>query len=177
MSKIISLYGGPGSGKSTSAAWLFHALKVRGENAELVREYAKDWAWEGRTIGTYDQLYFLGKQIRKESMLFGKVSHIVTDSPVMLSVYYANAYSPEPIRKGVRAAVDAYYAQAKADGHEHRHVWLRRTKGYNPAGRYQTEAEARHIDNDLHLTLREMVPLIYCETSNEAMFDLLQTIG
>ena len=84
---IINLYGGPGTGKSTSAAYFYYLLKAQGKNVELVREYVKDWAWEGRKISTYDQIYFLGKQVRRESMLYGKVDWIVTDSPIMMNLY------------------------------------------------------------------------------------------
>jgi tRNA uridine 5-carbamoylmethylation protein Kti12 len=83
---IINLYGGPGTGKSTSAAYLYYILKAEGHNVELVREYVKDWAWEGRQISTYDQIYFLGKQVRRESLLYGKVDWIITDSPVMMNL-------------------------------------------------------------------------------------------
>jgi ATP:corrinoid adenosyltransferase len=65
---VISLFAGPGAGKSTSAAYLYAHLKNRGVNSELVREYVKDRAWEERQIGTYDQIYFLGKQVRREAM-------------------------------------------------------------------------------------------------------------
>lgn len=44
------------------------------QNAELVREYVKDWAWEGRKINVNDQIYFLGKQVRRETMLYGKLA-------------------------------------------------------------------------------------------------------
>jgi len=45
--------------------------------------------------------------------------------------------------------VRAYYDQAKNSGVKHYHIMLTRTKPYNPAGRYQTEAEARAIDGEL----------------------------
>ncbi len=52
---IINLYGGPGAGKSTSAAYLYYLLKCQQENVELVREYVKKWAWENRPCGVYDE--------------------------------------------------------------------------------------------------------------------------
>jgi len=58
MTTVINLWGGPGTGKSTSAAHLFGMAKIAGVNAELVQEYVKSWAWEGRTIHSFDQLYF-----------------------------------------------------------------------------------------------------------------------
>src|SRR5579885_3619982 len=98
---IINVYGGPGAGKSTSAAYLYYLLKVAGKNVELVREYVKDWAWEGRKFGAYDEIYFLGKQVRHESMLFGKVDWIVTDAPVYMTAYYASIYCSPTLAKGL----------------------------------------------------------------------------
>ena len=39
---IMNLYGGPGSGKSTGAAYIFSMLKMVGVDAEYVTEFAKD---------------------------------------------------------------------------------------------------------------------------------------
>lgn len=146
---IINLYGGPGTGKSTNAALLYYLLKVQNLNAELVREYVKDWAWEGRKINVNDQIYFLGKQSRKESMLYGKVDWIVTDSPVWMNLLYAEAYCPDIIASGVKALVHSFYKQAEDDGHKHIHIFLKRTKPYLAEGRYQNEEQARQIDTDV----------------------------
>lgn len=156
MTRVINLYGGPGTGKSTSAAILYGMLKIAGENAELVREYVKDWAWEGRKPGPFDQLYFLGKGIRKETLLYGKVDWIVTDSPVMLGIYYARKYASDKVAKAVEETCKNFYADAKSHGVEHVHVMLQRTKKYNPAGRYQTEEEAKEIDVALKGILEEL---------------------
>lgn len=43
---VVNLFGGPGSGKSTGAAYVFARLKMLGYNAELVTEFAKDKTWE-----------------------------------------------------------------------------------------------------------------------------------
>jgi nicotinamide riboside kinase len=164
---IINLYGGPGAGKSTGAVYLFHKLKTQGENAELVREYVKEWVWTARKFSTYDQIYFLGKQTRQESLLFGKVDWIVTDSPVMMNLYYAQKYCPPVISEGVRACTLAYYHQAEDDGHKHVHVFLNRTKPYLSHGRFQNEDEAKEIDDDVKKVLRHLkVPFI--ETTSEA---------
>ena len=153
---IINLYGGPGSGKSTSAAYLYYLLKAGGENVELVREYVKDWAWEKRTISTYDQIYFLGKQVRRESMLYGKVKWIVTDSPVMMNLYYAQKYCPRDLAEGVRSATLSFYRQAADDHHKHLHIMLTRNKPYVSEGRYQLEAEAKEIDTGVKRLLEDL---------------------
>lgn len=66
--KVINLYGGPGTGKSTTAGALFAEMKFRGINCEYVQEYAKDKAWEFGTnhLGIpkvfQAQEYIFGKQ-------------------------------------------------------------------------------------------------------------------
>lgn len=164
---IINLYGGPGSGKSTSAAYLYYVLKAQGENVELVREYVKDWAWEKRTISTYDQIYFLGKQVRRESMLYGKVNWIVTDSPVFMNLYYASRYCPPSLAEGIKAGTLSFYQQSADDGHKHFHVLLERNKPYLGEGRYQTEAEAIEIDSGVELMLKTNKVSIIHSTPDE----------
>lgn len=177
MSTVINLYGGPGCGKSTSAAYLYYVLKSRGVNAELVREYVKDWAWEKRQIGTYDQLYFSGKQIRKEALLLGKADVIVTDSPVLIGAYYAGRYASRTIAAGCVAMAKAFYEQARADGHRYEHVVLRRTKAYNPAGRYQTEEQAREIDDGLRTLLSNAGMSFWgYDTDEESLLDLIDVL-
>lgn len=46
---VVNLFGEPGAGKSTGAAYVFAMLKMAGVDAELVTEYAKDKVWESNT--------------------------------------------------------------------------------------------------------------------------------
>jgi nicotinamide riboside kinase len=178
MTKILNFYGGPGTGKSTTAALAYAKLKQAGVNCELVREYVKEWAWEKRPISTYDQIYVLGKQIRRESMLYGKTDVIVTDSPAMLGIYYSGRYCPPLVCDAVRAATLAFYKQAELDGHEHIHVFLTRTKPYKSEGRYQTEEQAREIDGHLELLLKELgFGYMTASTNEHEMSDLLLRLG
>ena len=174
MTQIINLYGGPGTGKSTSASYLFYLLKSEGKNAELVREYVKDWAWEGRHINHYDQFYFFGKQARRESLLYGKVDYIITDCPVMIGSYYANLYTPKTVATGIEAVTKAFYEQAASDGHIHKHVFLTRTKEYNPLGRFQTEDQAKDMDFGMRQMLEKLnIPFVECETDESALRELI----
>lgn len=172
---IINLYGGPGTGKSTSAAYLYYLLKLAGKNVELVREYVKDWAWDERRISTYDQIYFLGKQTRRESMLYGKVDYIVTDSPVMMGVFYGHKYCPPILAKGIASATQAFYDQAAADGHRHCHIFLDRIKKYVAVGRYQSEEEARTMDKELKDMLQRFnIHTLVSDTSERQLRDSLE---
>jgi nicotinamide riboside kinase len=174
---IINLYGGPSAGKSTSAAYLYYLLKCQGENVELVREYVKNWAWENRAFGVYDELYFLGKQVRHESMLFGKVKYIVTDAPVYMTAYYAKLYCGEGFAQGVGKAAVAFYQQAKDDGHNHIHIYLRRSKSYKAEGRYQNEEQAITIDSGVLDMLYELdEDIIYASPEEASLKEALDSI-
>lgn len=156
MTQIISLHSGPGTGKSTSAAQLFAELKQRHCSVELVREYVKKWAWEGRKISGFDEYYFVGHQIREESLLFGKVDYIVTDKPLLMDIYYAEKYAGPTIARGIRAAVTSYYDACAEAGHQHLHVFLKRSKPYDKRGRFEDEATARSMDLDIKTLLQQL---------------------
>ena len=171
MTTIISLYAGPGAGKSTSAAGMFFKLKSQNFNVELVTEYVKSFAWEGRQIYSYDQIYFLGNQIRREAILYGKVDYVITDAPVLFSAYYAQYNNSTRVANGIKELVKAHYLDS---GQRHKHVLLKRTKPYVQAGRFQNELEAKKIDVGLKDLLDELEFNYYTShTSEQALDELL----
>ena len=143
MTTVINLYGGPGCGKSTTAALLFGEMKLQGYDVELVREAAKEVAWSGEPITDPKRLEITAEQARRERVLYGKVEFIVTDSPVVMASYYANKYHGLAVAAAVNNMVAAHYSNKEA---QHEHFALLRLKKYNPKGRYQTEEEARASD-------------------------------
>lgn len=165
---VINLFGGPGIGKSTVCAQMYADLKKRGVSCEMVREYVKDLAWEQRQLGPYDQLYITGEQIRREALLLGRANIVITDSPVLIGAEYARRYSPKHVAKGALEAARAYYRQVAEDGHEHIHVMLAREGEYTPEGRYQTESEARKIDQGLEALLAAL-DLPFVEVAAQAV--------
>lgn len=156
MTKIINLYAGPGTGKSTIAAKTFAMLKEAGLNVELVTEYVKKWAWDERKPVNYDQFYFFGKQARSETALLGKVDIIVTDAPVVLTSYYAQVFGTPEQAVLFRSMYLAYRAMLEHDGHKLVDVWLNRVKPYDPRGRYQDEGGAKKIDVEMRRYLSEV---------------------
>lgn len=136
MTVVVNLYGGPGAGKSTTRAGVFHKLKMYGVNVEEVAEYAKDLTWEGRDYALSNQLYVFAKQFKRMDMLMGKVDVLVTDSPLLLSSVYANDRMPKSFHKLVR----------HADEHPFRmDYFIERVKPYSTVGRNQTVDEADAI--------------------------------
>lgn len=145
---VINLYGGPGCGKSTTASGLFHFMKREGLSVELVQEYVKEWAWQGRTPTALDQPHFFGEQSQREARLYNKVKFVVTDSPLWLSAVYG-----DPSLK-MADLVSAFTQLAVNTGVKHLHFILNRTKDYNASGRFQTETEAVQLDNKIIDVLR-----------------------
>lgn len=140
MTLIVNMYGGPSTGKSTTAAATFAELKYRGINCELVTEYAKDRVWDDHTACLSDQIYVFGKQYHRIHRLLNKVDVIITDAPLLLSIHYGHGKTPQSFSDLVR---DIYGQLNNMD------VFLNRKKKYQPAGRLQTEEQARSIDEDL----------------------------
>lgn len=147
MTCVINLYGGPGTGKSTTAAQLFAILKNKGLNVELVREYAKELCWQGLPIDC--QLKVLAEQYRRQNILAGKVDVIITDSPLLLTLLYGKD-SHLPVEDWAEIL---YYNFINYD------VFLRRVKEFNPKGRYHNEKEAKQIDVNLRAAIEKVIDI------------------
>lgn len=145
---VVNLYGAPGAGKSTGAAYVFSQLKMRGVNAELVTEFAKDKVWEESKAAFQNQAYIFGKQYFRISRLQDKVDVVVTDSPILLSCFYGkdDPRLGEEFDALVRK-VSGYYTSLNA--------FIDRVKPYNPAGRFQTEQESDEVAKSLAKLLDE----------------------
>lgn len=157
MKKIICLWGGPGTGKSTTCAGVFNMLKKLGYNAEMNREYVKDWVWEGRDITDGDQVYITCKQLRKERIYIqNNLDFIVTDSPAALSVFYGQLYDKyERNNQACRDIVRQHHELCKDKGYKVEHYFLRRMKEYQQAGRREDEKTAREFDDRIKQFLKD----------------------
>ena len=142
--KVINLFGGPGTGKSTTAAHLFALLKHGGYCAELAREWPKGPVWDGYHAALEDQVYILGKHHRDLSrMKRGGVEVVVTDAPLLMSLIYGD-HMPPGFGPLVRHLVLEF---------DNINVFLFRAKQFEPRGRLQTESQARALDG----RIRKMV--------------------
>ena len=142
---VINLFGVPGAGKSTGAAYIFSQLKMKGINAELVTEFAKDKVWENNTEVFKNQAYLFGKQSYRLSRCKDKVDVIVTDSPLPLSIVYnADSTLGDAFNEVVLNVFDTY---------ENMNFFVVRVEEYNPKGRSQTELESDALGLHIRKTL------------------------
>lgn len=142
---VVNLFGGPGTGKSTTAAGVFAALKYREINAEMAREYAKDLVWSNSASNLNNQIHVFGEQHHRIWTLLEQVDVIVTDSPLLLSMLYYRGPSTS-FRHLVFEEAKKLHSL---------NFMLTRVKKFNPSGRLQNEAKARALDQQCRELLCE----------------------
>ncbi len=151
--KVINLYGGPGTGKSTTAAGLFYKMKSKGYKVELVTEFAKDLVYQESFFRLKDQLMILARQNHKLWVLKDKVDYAIVDSPLLLSQHYFQDngdYSEKLFKDFV---LDTY------NRYDNLNVFLQRNieeHPYQQYGRSQTLEESIEIDSSIKNILEEV---------------------
>jgi len=139
----INLLAGPGVGKTNSTATIFAKLDRLGLNIEQVDEHVKSWAYEGKQITKYDQLYLFSKQIRKETIFLNNGANmIITDSSPLLAVAYSIKYGAN-FQKELINLYKSYEADFPSID-----IYLGRPDGeYAESGRYESKEEAQKMDS------------------------------
>jgi nicotinamide riboside kinase len=90
----IALIGGPGSGKSTTAADLFVQLKKLGKNTELVQEWIRrDIHHNGVMSHVFEQYRTMMKHQQEESDFPAEVEYLICDGNTLLPYIYTAVYS------------------------------------------------------------------------------------
>lgn len=146
---VVNLFGAPGAGKSTGAAYIFSMLKFQGVNAEIITEFAKDKVWEenDEVFKPNNQCYLFGEQYYRLSRCKDKVDVIVTDSPLPLSILYNKG---EVLKESFNTMVMDCF-----NSFNNINFFLLRDKPYNPKGRLQTESESDALVEDLNKLMKE----------------------
>jgi ABC-type dipeptide/oligopeptide/nickel transport system ATPase subunit len=171
MTKIINLYGGPGSGKSTTAAGLFYFMKLQGLKVELVTEYAKSLVYTNRLTQLLDQQeYIFAKQNSSLHCLRDKVDWVITDSPLLLSCVYVN--EDWPLVNTFRELVIGTY-----NTYDNVSFFLERPNSFQQYGRIHTLEESTKIDQQIRWWLDHThSPYTEIGTKLESVNQILTTL-
>jgi hypothetical protein len=146
---IVNLFGGPGTGKSTTAAGVFAKLKMQNINCELVQEFAKHVVWRENYTTLNNQLYIFAKQHDRLFHLKDKVDIIITDSPTIMGLTYTDFSIVSPSLETL--VVDEYTREDQRN----LNVFINRVTDYDPVGRTQNEGEAKQKDVEIHNLLNK----------------------
>ena len=88
MAKIINLFGGPGAGKTTLAAAIFHSLKILQINVEIISEFPKDIIVEQNAQALDNQFYITANQAYRIWCAAKLYDYVIVDSPILLGAVY-----------------------------------------------------------------------------------------
>ena len=164
---VVNLFGAPGSGKSTGAAYIFSKLKMKGIcTCELVTEFAKDLVWENSS-SINDQIYVFAEQYHRIQRLLKTTDVIITDSPLLLSLIYGNIQS-ELLRK----AFESLVVEA-SNSFFHFDYNITRIKPYVKTGRLQTEQESDEIQNKINTMLDKYCSFYVERKGIQSEYDLI----
>ena len=141
---VINLFGAPGSGKSTGAAYIYSMLKMKGYNAELITEFAKDKAYEHNTTALSVQPYVFGEQLYRMERCRYEADIIVTDSPLLLALVY-DRERQNSIKQTFRELV--YHIDATFTNLNY---LIKRNKPYVGSGMLHTENESNMIHDRIN---------------------------
>lgn len=141
---IVNMFGGPGSGKSTTAAGVYYNMKMLHIDVQLVVEYAQELTFEEHFHALKDQTRILGEQHKRIRRLEGKVDCVITDSPFLMGIAYM-AYSNKPPPASFVPYVVDLFGQ-----YDNMNFYLERGNGpYRKIGRYHSEEEAYEKDIEI----------------------------
>jgi len=148
--KVINLFGGPGSGKSTIAAGIFYNLKRMNHHAELVTEYAKDLVYDNNleNMMEYQEVIFAEQNKRLQRLEQHDIDWVVTDSPICLSDVYAVLNAESNVAKMWQARdifIQLVHEQFRY--YDNINVFLDRPNMYQEYGRNHNLDQAVDIDN------------------------------
>jgi DNA polymerase III delta prime subunit len=146
---VVNLFAGPGAGKTTCAWEIAAELKKRNINTEYASEYAKELVWDERMDlldgSTKNQRILIEEQNRRIERLQGKVSVVVTDSPILLGLMYQKSPDQELDR----------WVMSKFEEYNNFNLFIQRGKVFEQSGRIHNLLESKVIDDSIKTYLKE----------------------
>lgn len=140
MTIVINLVGGPCSGKSTTAAGLFHQMKLKtNEKVEIVTEVIKDYVYDENTMAMKDQVLITAQQNHRLFRLDRKVDFIISDASLLNGIIYNEFYNDA---NNISSSISLHLYEQ----YNNIVFLLPRKPEYDQYGRTQTLEEAKRID-------------------------------
>ena len=160
--KVINIFSGPGSGKSTTAALLFSKLKRLDKKVEYVSEFAKDLTYEKSYKTLEDYLYILAQQHHMLYRLKDEVDYVICDGSFLMGYVYHKKSSIYDEKLFKQLIIDIFYK------YDNINFFLNRENiTYQNYGRTQTLEDALALDNKiLDMLKKEKIEYSKINTKN-----------
>lgn len=170
--KNINLFGGPGTGKSTTAAGLFHKMKKKDYKVEYIQEYAKELTFGKDYTRLADQLHIVGEQHHRMYRLRDQVDYLIHDSPFVMGIVYLQD-DPHLPKKLYKKLVTEMF-----NSYNNLNIFLKRnTKdiGYQEYGRSQSLDEAIEKDKQIKRLLNKYnIPYFEVDMGKDSVKDIMK---
>lgn len=171
--KNIQLFGGPGTGKSTTAAGLFCEMKLTDYNVEIIHEYAKDLTYGKDFVRLTDQLHLLGEQHHRLVRLKNNVDYTIHDSPFLMGMSYLDNDDILPIKEFKQLVIALY------NSYDNINIFLKRNTAltYQEYGRNQNLEEAIQKDIEIKKMLDDnKIPYIVVKMGKKSIKQIMKII-
>ena len=154
---VVNIYGGPGAGKSTTAAGVFYELKKMGYDCGLVTEMATELVYDEAFNVMNDQVYLFGEQWHRTFRMLGKVDFIVTDSPLLMNIVY-NREKDEDFEKFIVSRIH------KLESFD---FFVNRSDAFSNVGRIHSLEQSKEVDKRIkEISKANKIDLIEVEQEN-----------
>jgi len=168
----IQIFGGPGTGKSTTCAGLFYMMKQTNYIVEYITEYAKELTYSDDYSKLNDQLFILAEQHHRLKRLENKVEYVIHDSPFIMGLSYLkeDEHLPKLIFDELITTMYKSYNNIN--------IFLKRDDNllFQNYGRSQTLSESLKKDKEIMQLLDDRnIPYMIVDVNN-AVEDILQII-
>jgi len=169
----IQLFGGPGTGKSTTAAGLFYEMKTQDYIVEYIQEFAKELTFSRDYTRLSDQLLILGEQHHRMKRLEGQIEFLIHDSPFVMGLTYLENDKHLPKDIYIDLITTMY------NSYNNLNIFLKRSTDleYQEYGRSQSLEEAKKKDNEILQMLDDNnIPFIEIEMGKNAVRQILEEL-
>lgn len=143
---LVNLAGQPGAGKSTLAAGVFHAMKMRSWDVELIIEYTKELNHQRDFWTLSDELLVFAEKYKRIKK-FADVDIVITDSPLQCSMHYGFDRFKDPGRN--------FFKHVAENSFDSIYFVLQPPEKYNPVGRHPDETDAKMAGEAITSFIRE----------------------
>lgn len=163
---VCNLFGGPGAGKSTSAAALYAEMKMQGYSVEYVNEYAKQMVYEDKghwLVKAADfQVMLTAQQLHRMWILREHVDYVIMDSPLILPVLYV-----DPDWTCYNEFTTFIIKLFKS--YNNINFFLNRPARFESGGRVHNEEEAKAVDDRIKTLMSDIgEPMLTIDADREA---------
>lgn len=162
------MFGGPSAGKTVAALELTARLKRAGISAEYVPEVAKDIIHEDTTQLYQYQDWISAEQNRRQGRLMGQYQYVITDSPLLLGIFYC---PPNYYPSFKQLILEKFWS------YDNINFYLERTKPYDPVGRYQDVDGAIRLDRQILSYMKDQsIPMTRIKSDDDVVKNLMNAL-